>query len=70
MDGDSIVIKENHSTMNEYLNKDLGHSPWNYGELSSQWTMWKALNMAADSLINGFLIELGGLKAHCGRILD
>jgi hypothetical protein len=40
------------------------------GELSSQGTMWKALNMAADSLINGFLIELGGLEARCGGILD
>lgn len=69
MDGVSTVIKENHSMMNEYLNIDLGLSPMNYEELSSRGTLWKALNMAADSLINGLLIELGGLEAHSAGIL-
>lgn len=69
MDGVSTVIKENHSMMNDYLNIDCGLSPMNYQQLSPQGTMWKALNMAADSLINGFLIELGGLEAHSAGIL-
>lgn len=69
MDGVSTVIKQNHSMMNEFLNLDLGLIPMNNHELSSKGTLWKALNMAADSLINGFLTELGGLEAHSAGIL-
>lgn len=71
MEGVSTVIKEYHRMINEYLNRNLGTFPMSYEQLidSPHGTMWKALNMAADSLINGFLIQLGELEALSAGIL-
>lgn len=65
----SPAIIENHSLMMEFINRHLGVTPMSNELISSQGTMWKALNNAAESLINGFMTELGGLEAHCAGII-
>lgn len=73
MEGVSTVIQQYHGMMMEYLKGDLGIFPMSYEQLIDSphgtGTMWKALNMAADSLINGFLSELGGLEGVSPGIL-
>lgn len=65
----SPAIKENHSIMMEYLNIKLGVTPMSNEQISSHGIMWKALNNAAESLINGLLTELGALEAHSAGII-
>jgi len=65
----SPAIRENHSLMMEFINRHLGVTPMSNEVISSHGTMWKALNHAAESLINGFMSELANLEAHSAGII-
>lgn len=69
MDGVSPTIIQNHSIMTEYFNR-MGFTPMSEDLISSHGIMWKALNHAVESLINGFKIELGALEEAAGGLMS
>lgn len=69
MDGVSPTIIQNHSIMTEYFNR-MGFTPMSEDLISSHGIMWKALNHAVESLINGFKIEFGALEEAAGGLMS